>query len=88
MKYQALKYLRNRLIIFTMMSIQTKYESLSPEAQKQIEDFLDFLLSKEEENDRTSIEQYNKELNEANERIDSGIFTSHESVKEQSKKWF
>ena len=78
-----------KMIIFTIMSILTKYQSLSPEAQKQMEDFLDFLLSKQQqqESERISIEQYNKELDQANARIDSGEYTSHEDVKKESEKW-
>ena len=35
-----------------------------------------------------SIDQYNEELDKANDRIDSGIFVSHHDVKEDSKTWF
>ena len=36
---------------------------------------------------RISIEQYNRELDEAEAAIDRGEFTSHENVKQQMKTW-
>jgi len=36
---------------------------------------------------RLTIEQYNKELEEAEARIDAGEFYTHEEVVEMSKKW-
>lgn len=36
---------------------------------------------------RTSLEQYNRELEEAMERIDAGEFYTHEQVVEMSKTW-
>ena len=36
---------------------------------------------------RISIEQYNKELDEADARIDKGEFYTNEEVVEMSKKW-
>lgn len=36
---------------------------------------------------RISIEQYNRELDEAEERIGRGEFFTHEEVKKMSKEW-
>jgi hypothetical protein len=36
---------------------------------------------------RISIEQYNKEIDDAMERVKGGEFYSHEEVVEMSKKW-
>ena len=36
---------------------------------------------------RPTIEQYNKELEEAEARIDAGFFTSHEDVLKESESW-
>lgn len=36
---------------------------------------------------RISIDQYNRELEEANSRIDAGEFVTHEDVKKESKSW-
>lgn len=36
---------------------------------------------------RISIDQYNRELEEANSRIDAGEFVTHEYVKKESKSW-
>jgi len=40
-----------------------------------------------EKANRTSIEEYNKEIEEAMQRIDAGEFYTHEPVEEMSKKW-
>ena len=37
--------------------------------------------------ERISIEQYNKELNEAEARIDAGKYISHEDLEKEAKKW-
>ncbi len=36
---------------------------------------------------RLTIEQYNKELEDAEARIDAGFFTSHEDVLKESESW-
>ena len=36
---------------------------------------------------RITIEQYNKEIDEAMERVERGEFYTHEEVEEMSKKW-
>ncbi|MCF0057945.1 hypothetical protein [Dyadobacter sp. CY356] len=46
-----------------------------------------FLKSKNGENDRISIEQYNNELDEAVKRIKNGVYLSQEEVENQSGKW-
>jgi D-ribose pyranose/furanose isomerase RbsD len=53
-------------------------------------DKLESLLKKEkqkEDSQRVSVEQYNRELEEANNRIESGEYTSHDDVKKESEKW-
>ena len=45
-----------------------------------------FLISRKEL-ERISIEQYNKEIEEANEEIERGEFYSHEDVVKMSSKW-
>jgi predicted transcriptional regulator len=46
------------------------------------------LLNKTSLNEgRISIEQYNKELEEAEAEIDRGEFISHEELKKQMKSW-
>jgi hypothetical protein len=37
---------------------------------------------------RITIEQYNKELEEAEARMDAGEFISHEDAKKQAESWF
>ena len=46
---------------------------------------VDFGLREKEE--RISIQQYNRELDEAEAAMDRGEFISHEDLKEQMKKW-
>ena len=49
---------------------------------------LENLLKKGTENtNRISIEQYNKELDEANARIDNGEFYTQEEVEKMAKEW-
>ncbi len=45
------------------------------------------LVKWKEERQRISIEQYNKELDDANTRIEAGDFTSHEDVVKESASW-
>ncbi|WP_296623250.1 hypothetical protein [Marivirga sp.] len=76
------------------MDLQTRklqfIESILSIGNEKLIDKLEALLKKEsqkEESPRISIEQYNRELDEANARIDSGDHVSHESVKKESEKW-
>jgi len=41
----------------------------------------------QESHHRVSIEQYNRELEEANAWIDAGEYVTYEEVKKQSKSW-
>ena len=52
---------------------------------KAINHIIDFGLGKIEE--RISIEQYNRELDEADSAIDRGDFYTQEEVEKKSKKW-
>jgi hypothetical protein len=45
------------------------------------------LVKWKEERQRISIEQYNKELDDANTRIEAGDFASHEDVVKESASW-
>ena len=65
-------------------------ESILSIGNEQIIEKLEALLKKEqqkEDSQRVSIEQYNRELEEANNRIEAGEYTSHEDVKKESEKW-
>lgn len=46
-----------------------------------------FLGKSEKKTNRISIEQYNKELEDAEKRINEGQFVTHESLKEEALKW-
>jgi len=46
-----------------------------------------FIKGKAYDDGRISIEQYNKELEEADRRIDAGDFTTHEDLLEEMKSW-
>jgi len=46
-----------------------------------------FLKGRENKTDRISIEQYNREIDEAIARVESGDFFSNEEVERMSKDW-
>jgi predicted transcriptional regulator len=46
-----------------------------------------FLKGRKQKPERISIEQYNKEIDEAEAEIERGEFYTHEEVVEMSKKW-
>ena len=46
-----------------------------------------FLGKSKEKTKRISVKQYNKELKEAEGRIGKGEYITHESLKEEAKKW-
>ena len=46
-----------------------------------------FIKGKRTENNRISIEQYNRELEEAERRIDAGYFTTQEDLEKEMKTW-
>ena len=46
-----------------------------------------FIENKEQDIDRISLEQYNKELEEAENRIDKGEFITHDALKDEARKW-
>lgn len=46
-----------------------------------------FLLSRKEASERLSIEQYNKEIEEAEAEIERGESFTHEEVVKMSKQW-
>ena len=45
------------------------------------------IVEQKDESGRITIEQYNKEIDEAMERIDAGEFYTHEEVIKMSKDW-
>ena len=45
------------------------------------------LMKWKEAHERTSLEQYNRDLEDANKRIDSGQFIAHEDVEKESQNW-
>lgn len=63
----------------------SKYWSLLTLMQK--ESILSVIKSFVEPAERVSIEQYNKEIDEAVARVDSGEFYTHEEVERISKEW-
>ena len=75
------------------MDIQT-HKSLLIKRLEEIEDInllkaidaiLDYAASDKE--GRPSIEQYNRDLEAANSRIESGEYLSHEEVEKESRSW-
>lgn len=54
---------------------------------EQQESILGMIKSFVQPGDSTTIEQYNKEIDEAMKRIDAGEFYTQEEVEAMSKKW-
>ena len=64
------------------------FTQLSEQQKKSVIQMLKvFLNGKVENKDRVSIEQYNKELDEAIEQIKNGEVFSHAEVMKMSKTW-
>ncbi len=82
------------MIIFTVMDLHIKklhfIEEILTISNEKLIDKLEALLKKEQEKEdsqRVSIEQYNREIEEANNRIESGGYTAHNDVKRESETW-
>jgi hypothetical protein len=63
------------------------WELLDTGQKKSIISMIKSFLHPSENNERISIEQYNKEINEAMARIDEGKFTTQKELEKESKKW-
>ncbi len=55
--------------------------------KKSILELIKSFVNKEEEIKPQTIEEYNKELEEAVKRIEAGEYYTHEEVKEMAKHW-
>lgn len=64
-----------------------KLELLAWLAGLQDQKLIDELMKWKESHRCVSIEQYNRELEEANARIDAGEYVTHGEVKKESKSW-
>ncbi|ALO13837.1 hypothetical protein L21SP5_00231 [Salinivirga cyanobacteriivorans] len=65
------------------------YYSMLSQAQKEsmLSMMKSFLDKAAEKSNRISVAQYNKELEEAEERINKGQFITQESLREEAKGW-
>jgi hypothetical protein len=63
------------------------WELLDTGQKKSIIGMIKSFLQPQQSNAHISIEQYNKELDEAMARIDAGMFISQEDLEKESKKW-
>lgn len=64
-----------------------KLELLEWLANVQDQTVINELMKWKETHHSVSMEQYNRELDKANARIDAGEYVTHEDVKKQSKSW-
>jgi hypothetical protein len=64
-----------------------KLELLEWLANIQDQNLINELTKWKDSHYRISIDQYNRELEEANSRIDAGEFVTQEDVKKESKSW-
>lgn len=62
-------------------------EFLSTKADDRFINLVFSMVESEKEYQPISVEQYNKELDEADAEMNSGEFISHEELKEQMKNW-
>ena len=46
-----------------------------------------FLISRKDQYERITVEQYNKELDEAMERVNKGEYTTFEELEKEMKSW-
>ncbi len=46
-----------------------------------------FLISRKDQYERITVEQYNKELDEAMERVSKGEYTTFEELEKEMKSW-
>ena len=67
--------------------IEAIQEYLNTTADERFINLVFSMVQAEKEYQPISIEQYNKELEEADAEIDRGEFISHEELKEQMKSW-
>jgi predicted transcriptional regulator len=63
------------------------FAQLNEAEKKSIIQLLKTFLKSRKTPGRISIEQYNKELEEAEKRIEAGDFTTHEELIKEMKKW-
>ena len=81
-----IRYFVTKLFFMSDAQIQ-KLELLEWLASLQDQSLIGELMKWKEEHQRVSIEQYNKELEEANARIEAGKSIAHEDVEEESESW-
>ena len=63
------------------------WEMLDAGQKKSIISMIKSFIQPAEKTARISVKQYNKEIDEAMDRIDSGDFVSHEDVLKEMAKW-
>jgi hypothetical protein len=63
------------------------WELLDTGQKKSIIGMIKSFLPQAENKSRISIEQYNKEVDEAMARMDAGKFVTHERVEKEAEKW-
>lgn len=73
------------MAVHTADSELDKYWPLLTPVQK--ESIVSVIKSFVEPTERVSIEQYNKEIDEAVARVEAGEFYTHEEVERMSKEW-
>jgi hypothetical protein len=66
----------------------TYFMQLNDEEKKSVVKMIKtFIKGKGAENKRVTIEQYNKELEEAERRVEAGDFITQEELEEEMKNW-
>ena len=63
------------------------WEFLSESQKKSIVGMIKSFIQPSAKKGRVSVKEYNKQIDEAMERMDAGDFISHQEVLEDAKKW-
>lgn len=75
-------------MIHTLDKELTKYRKLlDAEQKKSIITLIKSFVHPETKGSRTTVKQYNKELDEAMARIENGDFVKHEDILKEMGKW-
>ena len=80
-------FVRKEIIMGAAQRLEAIQEFLTTKADERFINLVFSMVETEKEDQSISVEQYNKELDEADAEMDRGEFISHEALKEQMKNW-
>ncbi|NQZ75969.1 MAG: hypothetical protein HRT61_07640 [Ekhidna sp.] len=80
-------FVEKEIVMGAAQRLEAIQEFLSTKADDRFINLVFSMVETEKEYQPISVEQYNKELDEADAEMDRGEFISHEELKEQMKNW-